>query len=96
MTLSDTSSPDAELNKGPDLEGLPGQKEASNKDHPVFAAIKTCEDDIEKVRNFFEVDGVPLDLEDSDGLTPLMHACWKAFKKLTAFLLKMVRKMSKK
>jgi hypothetical protein len=90
MTLTDTASSYPETNNAADIEGLPGQKESNVKDHPVFGAIKTCEDDIEKVRNFFEVDGVPLDLEDNDGLTPLMHACWKAFKKLTAFLLKMV------
>ena len=59
-------------------------------DHPVFAAIKVCNDDIEKVRNFFEVDGVPVEIEDSIGMTPLMHACWKGHINLAKFLIKQV------
>ena len=59
-------------------------------EHPVFAAIKTCDDDVERVRNFFEVDGVPVEVEDSAGMTPLMHACWKGFPKLAKFLIKQV------
>lgn len=91
MSLTDTNALEEDFSKSVNLEGIPGKKEeGSSKDHPVFAVIKSCEDDVEKVRNFFEVDGVSLDLEDSDGLTPLMHACWKAYKKLTSFLLKMV------
>ena len=60
-------------------------------EHPVFQAIKTCGDDVEKVRNFFEVAGVPVEIEDSAGMTPLMHACWKGFAKLATFLIKQVR-----
>lgn len=73
--------------------------EVETKDeHPVFEAIKTaCNDDkvegnrrsaaVEAVRNFFEVDGVPVDIEDNSGMTPLMHACWKGNAELTAFLI---------
>ena len=64
--------------------------EEGANDHPVFAAIKVCNDDIEKVRNFFEVDGVPVEIEDSIGMTPLMHACWKGHINLAKFLIKQV------
>ncbi len=65
-------------------------EEEPKNEHPVFAAIKECGDDVEKVRNFFEVDGVPVDIEDSIGMTPLMHACWKGHLKLAKFLIKQV------
>ena len=79
-----------------ELANVPADKKAAevaevSSDHPVFAAIKVCNDDIEKVRNFFEVDGVPVEIEDSIGMTPLMHACWKGHINLAKFLIKQVR-----
>ena len=62
----------------------------SKNDHPVFAAIKSCNDDVEQIRNFFEVDGVSIEIEDSVGMTPLMHTCWKGFANVTKFLIKQV------
>ena len=62
----------------------------SKIDHQVFAAIKECKDDIEKVRNFFEVSGISVEIEDSIGMTPLMHACWKGHINLAKFLIKQV------
>ena len=71
-------------------KGDSGVEESKPDEHPVFQAIKTCDDDVEKVRNFFEVAGVPVEIEDSAGMTPLMHACWKGFAKLAKFLIKQV------
>jgi ankyrin repeat protein len=66
--------------------------EESKTEHPVFSAIKNSNDEVEKVRNYFEVDGVSIEIEDSAGMTPLMHACWKGFANLAKFLIKQVRK----
>jgi hypothetical protein len=66
-------------------------EENKTNDHPVFTAIKECGDDIEKIRNFFEVDGVSVEIEDSIGMTPLMHACWKGHINVAKFLIKQVR-----
>jgi len=60
------------------------------KDHPVFEAIKDCKDDVELIRNFFEIDGLSVEKLDSSGMTVLMHACWKGFEKIVKFLIKQV------
>ena len=61
-------------------------------DHPVFEVIKTSkpEDVIEAVRNYFEVDGVSVEILDGSGMTPLMHACWKGNLEFSKFLIKQV------
>lgn len=64
-------------------------KESPNE-HPVFEALKDSKDDVELVRNFFEIDGVPIDVQDNAGMTALMHACWKGYEKMVKFLLKQV------
>ncbi len=62
-------------------------------EHPVFEVIKKTDPGkvIEAVRNFFEVDGVSIEIEDNSGMTPLMHACWKGNLELAKFLIKQVR-----
>ena len=60
--------------------------------HPVFEAIRTSsqENVVDAVRNFFEVDGVSLEIMDNTGMTPLMHSCWKGNLDLAKFLIKQV------
>ena len=62
----------------------------SKNEHPVFEAIKSSNDDVETVRNYFEIDGVPVEKEDSAGMTVLMHACWKGYGNIVKFLIKQV------
>ena len=64
-------------------------KEDSRKtvhDHPVFKTI--ADGDMETMRNYFEVEGVSLELEDGTGMTPLMHASWKGQQEVAKYLLK--------
>jgi len=75
-----------EVNNDPELKAE--EEEAGKNDHPVFAAVKECGGDPEKIRNFFEIENVNLDIEDSSGMTPLMHACWKNFPRVVKFLIK--------
>lgn len=63
----------------------------NDDDPPVFRALKGCGDDPEMIRNFFEIDDVGVDIEDSSGMTPLMHASWKGHFKVAKFLLSQVR-----
>ena len=56
----------------------------------MFQAIKDCKDDVELIRNFFEIDGVSVETQDSSGMTVLMHACWKGFEKIVKFLIDQV------
>ena len=65
------------------------EKEDSRKtvhDHPVFKTI--ADGDMETMRNYFEVEGVSLELEDGTGMTPLMHASWKGQQEVAKYLLK--------
>lgn len=55
-------------------------------DHPVFKTI--ADGDMETMRNYFEVEGVSLELEDGTGMTPLMHASWKGQQDVAKYLLK--------
>jgi len=59
------------------------------KEHPLFEVIKNSkpEEVIEDVRNFFEIDGVSIEILDSSGMTPLMHACWKGNVNFAQFLI---------
>jgi len=69
------------------------QKEEETKDdpnvHPVFNLIKKTEADkvIGAVRNYFELEGVSVEIMDGSGMTPLMHACWKGNVDLAKFLI---------
>jgi len=55
-------------------------------DHPVFKTV--ADGDIETMRNYFEVEGVSLELEDQHGMTPLMHASWKGKYDIAKYLIK--------
>ena len=73
----------------------PTKTDADDKtknEHPVFEKIKESQpkDVVENVRNFFEVDGVSVEIIDGSGMTPLMHACWKGNLEFTKFLIKQV------
>ena len=35
-----------------------------------------------------QVEGVSLEVEDSHGMTPLMHSCWKGTQAVTEYLIK--------
>jgi hypothetical protein len=50
-------------------------------DHPVFKAVD--DGDMERIQNFLEVEGLSVELEDSTGMTPLMHASWKGHAAVT-------------
>lgn len=54
-------------------------------DHPVFKAVD--DGDMERIQNFLEVEGLSVELEDSTGMTPLMHASWKGHAAVTKYLL---------
>ena len=64
----------------------------TENEHPVFQVLKDSieEEAINNVRNFFEVDGVNIEVLDGSGMTPLMHACWKGYLDLAKFLIKQV------
>lgn len=66
--------------------------EKANDDHPLFQVIKTSDAGqvVENVRNFFEIDNVSVEIKDSSGMTPMMHACWKGNLDLAKFLIKQV------
>ena len=55
-------------------------------DHPVFKTI--ADGDMESMRNYFEVEGVSLELEDTHGMTALMHASWKGRQDVAKYLIK--------
>ena len=55
-------------------------------DHPVFKAI--ADGDMETMRNYLEVEGVSLEVEDASGMTPLMHASWKGQHDIAKYLVK--------
>ena len=55
-------------------------------DHPVFKTI--ADGDMESMRNYFEVEGVSLEMEDQHGMTPLMHASWKGRQEVAKYLIK--------
>ena len=44
-------------------------------DHPIFKKIE--EGRLDDIKTGLEVDGVSVEVEDSDGMTLLMHAAWK-------------------
>ena len=44
-------------------------------DHPIFK--KVDDGDMEGIQNYLEVEGVSVELEDQQGMTPLMRASWK-------------------
>ena len=60
--------------------------ESPTFDHPVFKTI--ADGDMESMRNYFEVEGVSLELEDQHGMTPLMHASWKGRQEVAKYLIK--------
>ena len=62
-----------------------GQEEAV-LEHPVFKTI--ADGDMESMRNYFEVEGVSLELEDEHGMTPLMAASWKGRLEVAKYLIK--------
>ena len=55
-------------------------------DHPVFKKVE--DGDLETVQNYFEVEGLSLEIEDQHGMTPLMHASWKGTIEVAKYLLK--------
>ena len=55
-------------------------------DHPVFKTV--ADGDMEMMRNYFEVEGVSLEMEDQHGMTPLMHASWKGQYDIAKYLIK--------
>ena len=55
-------------------------------DHPVFKTV--ADGDMEMMRNYFEVEGVSLEMEDQHGMTPLMHASWKGQHDIAKYLIK--------
>jgi len=55
-------------------------------DHPVFKKID--DGDLETIQNYFEVEGLSLEIADSHGMTPLMHASWKGNPEVAKYLIK--------
>jgi len=55
-------------------------------DHPVFKKID--DGDLETIQNYFEVEGLSLEIADSHGMTPLMHASWKGNPEIAKYLIK--------
>lgn len=72
-----------------EVDNLADEKSDTKKvvhDHPVFKTI--ADGDMETMRNYFEVEGVSLELEDGTGMTALMHASWKGQQDVAKYLLK--------
>ena len=72
-----------------ELDNLRDEKSDTKElvhDHPVFKTI--ADGDMETMRNYFEVEGVSLELEDGTGMTPLMHASWKGQQDVARYLLR--------
>ena len=72
-----------------EVDNLADEKSDTKKvvhDHPVFKTI--ADGDMETMRNYFEVEGVSLEVEDGTGMTPLMHASWKGQQDVAKYLLK--------
>jgi len=65
-------------------EDTPGENKQCEQ-HPVFAKLESG--DIEDVKNFIEVEGVSVEIEDNHGMTPLMHAAWKGRLDLSQYFL---------
>lgn len=85
------SEPDGQgdVSQGEQLMKEDGTVEKKEKEvHPVFKAV--TDGDVERVRNFFEIENVPIEIQDENGMTPLMHACWKGNKDMVKFLIKQV------
>ena len=63
--------------------------ESEKIEHPLFELIKTSapETVVDNVRNYFEIDGISIEIMDSSGMTPLMHACWKGNVAFAKFLI---------
>ena len=55
-------------------------------DHPVFKKVE--EGDLETIQNYFEVEGLSIEIEDQHGMTPLMHASWKGTIEVSKYLIK--------
>ena len=78
---------------GSSIKEQPETKKPVDEDkdeHPVFEALKNSKDNVEDIRNFFEIDGLSIEMEDSAGMTVLMHACWKGYEKIAKFLIEQV------
>ena len=72
-----------------ELDNLGDEKRDTKElvhDHPVFKTV--ADGDMETMRNYFEVEGVSLELEDGTGMTPLMHASWKGQQDVARYLLR--------
>ena len=63
-----------------------GPKTEIIHDNPVFKKVE--EGDLETIQNFFEVEGLSLEIEDQHGMTPLMHASWKGSIEVAKYLIK--------
>ena len=55
-------------------------------DHPVFQKVE--DGDLETIQNYFEVEGLSLEILDQHGMSPLMHASWKGTYDVTKYLIK--------
>ena len=63
-------------------EAKPKAKEIIH-DHPIFK--KVDDGDMEGLQNYIEVEGVSVEIPDQNGMTPLMHACWKGHTAIVRF-----------
>lgn len=83
MANEETDNKTSEIQKG---------EPNDSKTHPVFEIIKTSDSEnvVDDVRNYFEVNGVSVEIMDNTGMTPLMQACWKGNLELAKFLINQV------
>jgi len=59
--------------------------EVKNKEHLIFSL--TEDGSLDQIQNQIEVEGVSIELEDSNGMTVLMHASWKGHSSVVQYLL---------
>ena len=90
MNTSHNSYFQAEKTNEKEDNGDIEEPEKANDDHPVFQAIKDSKDNVESVRDYFEIDGLSVEKQDTAGMTVLMHACWKGYENIVKFLIKQV------
>ena len=90
MNTSHNSYFQAEKTNEKEDKGDIEEPEKANDDHPVFQAIKDSKDNVETVRDYFEIHGLSVEKQDTAGMTVLMHACWKGYENIVKFLIKQV------
>jgi len=58
---------------------------AAAESHPIFKKIE--EGSLNDIQNLIDAGGISVEIEDKNGMTPLMAACWKGQENIVSYLL---------